>query len=247
LKDQKAVIIIEEGAGGSYFKQALKLVWVQMIGLPEELRDYPTIWAIGTILGVTKEVDMKFTRVRDRPWFQVLDPELIPYSVDVVIGDFIYELHFKVEPDMMHDNVKLLIMDDMEDKGGEGEGKEDLHEENNMQIDQGEQGQRDGDSSGTPNQLKGKCEAQGSMLVLFQVQVPELAEPKHAVPVIEKEVESEDGDVEHPDGELMVNSVEMNMFRLRVRQQSQKPHSHLVGAKGGLTQLVKQTSNGMKR
>jgi hypothetical protein len=89
-------------------------------------------------------------------------------------------LHFKVEPDMMNDNVVLLIMDDMEDKGGEGEGKEDLHEANNMQIDQGEQGQRDGDSSGTPNQLKGKCEAQGSKRVLFQVQVPELAEPKQA-------------------------------------------------------------------
>jgi hypothetical protein len=175
-------MIIEEGAGGSFFKQALKHVWVQMTGLPEELRDYPTIWAIGTILGVTKEVDMKFTRAMDKSrfWVLVVDPELIPYSVDVVIGDFIYELHFKVEPDMMNDNVVLLIMDDMEDKGGEGEGKEDLHEANNMQIDQGEQGQRDGDSSGTPNQLKGKCEAQGSKRVLFQVQVPELAEPKQA-------------------------------------------------------------------
>jgi hypothetical protein len=34
----------------------------------------------GTILGVTKEVDMKFTRSMDRPRFQVLvlDPDLIP-------------------------------------------------------------------------------------------------------------------------------------------------------------------------
>jgi hypothetical protein len=70
-KDQKSVMIIE-GAGGSFFKQALKRVWVQMTGLIEELRDYPTIWAIGTILGVTKEVDMKFTRLLDRPRFQVL-------------------------------------------------------------------------------------------------------------------------------------------------------------------------------
>jgi hypothetical protein len=46
--------------------------------------------------------------------------------------------------------------------------------------------------------------------VLFQLQVAELAEPKHAVPVTEKDVESEDGDVEHPDGELMANSVDMN-------------------------------------
>jgi hypothetical protein len=45
-----------------------------------------------------------------------------------------------LEHDIMHDNVDLLIMDDMEDKGGEGEGNEDLHEANNIQIDQGDQG-----------------------------------------------------------------------------------------------------------
>jgi hypothetical protein len=50
-KDRKAVMLIEEGAGGSFFKQALKRLWVQMTRLSEELRDYPTIWAIGTILG----------------------------------------------------------------------------------------------------------------------------------------------------------------------------------------------------
>jgi hypothetical protein len=52
----------------------------------QELRDYPTIWAIGTILGVTKEVDMKFTRAWDMPRFQVMVLDLIPQSVDVVIG-----------------------------------------------------------------------------------------------------------------------------------------------------------------
>jgi hypothetical protein len=141
-KDRNAVMIIEEGAGGSFFKLALKHDFVQMTGLPEELSDYPIIWAISIILGVTKEVDMKFTSAMDRPRFQVLvlDSELIPYLVDIVKGDFVYEFHFKLEHDMMHDNVDLLIMDDMEDKGGEGEGNEDLHEANNIQIDQGDQG-----------------------------------------------------------------------------------------------------------
>jgi hypothetical protein len=82
---------------------------VQLTGLPEELRDYPTIWAIRTILEVTKEVDMKFTRIMDRPRFQVLvlDPDLIPESVDVVLGDFIYGLYFKVEPEGVQDKVEL--------------------------------------------------------------------------------------------------------------------------------------------
>jgi hypothetical protein len=32
------------------------------MGLPGELREFLTIWAIGTILGVTKDIDMKFLR-----------------------------------------------------------------------------------------------------------------------------------------------------------------------------------------
>jgi hypothetical protein len=68
-------------------------------GLLSELREYLTIWAIGTILGVTKDDDMKFTREYERAQLQVLvlDPSLIPQSIDVVIGEFIYELHFCVE------------------------------------------------------------------------------------------------------------------------------------------------------
>jgi hypothetical protein len=39
---------------------------VQMTRLPSELRDFLTIWAMGTILGVTKDVDMSFTRQYNR-------------------------------------------------------------------------------------------------------------------------------------------------------------------------------------
>jgi hypothetical protein len=168
-KDRKAVMLIEEGAGGSFFKQALQRVWVQMTGLPEELRDYPSIWAIGTIIGVTKEVDMKFTRSMERPRFQVsvLDPDLIPHSVDVVIGNFIYELHFKVEPEGVRDKGELLKMDDMDNLGGEGEGKENFHESSNMPIDHAGTGQRDGDNGSHSSQQTGKTEGQGTKRPLF--------------------------------------------------------------------------------
>jgi hypothetical protein len=46
----------------------------------------------------------------------VLDPALIPTSVDVVIGDNVYELHFKVEPEEMQDSPRLLEMDDDNDE-----------------------------------------------------------------------------------------------------------------------------------
>jgi hypothetical protein len=50
-KDTKIKLVIEELGGGSSIKQVMKKVWVQMSRLPNELRDYLTIWAIGTILG----------------------------------------------------------------------------------------------------------------------------------------------------------------------------------------------------
>jgi hypothetical protein len=95
-----------------------------MSRLPSELRDFLTIWVVGTILGVTEDVDMIFMRQNNRARMQVLvlDPSLIPTSVDVVIGDNIYELHFKVEPDEMSENPKPL---EMEDDGDDLDGMDD--------------------------------------------------------------------------------------------------------------------------
>jgi hypothetical protein len=124
-KDMLAKMVIEEGNGGSHFKQALRKVWVQMSELPEELSEYLTIWAIGTIIGVTKDVDMKFTREFDRAHFQVLvlNPSLIPHSIDVVIGEYIYEVHFWVERDDMIHPIPIDMDDDtMDDREEEGNG-----------------------------------------------------------------------------------------------------------------------------
>jgi hypothetical protein len=95
-----------------------------MSGLLEELREYLTIWAIDTILGATKDVDMKFTHEYDRARLQVLflDPSLIPHSIDVVI-EFIYELHFRVERDEMTHPTPIDMDDDtMEEREEEGSG-----------------------------------------------------------------------------------------------------------------------------
>jgi hypothetical protein len=42
----------------------------------------------------------------------VLDSTLIPTSVDVVIDDNVYELHFRVEPEGIQDSPQLLDMED---------------------------------------------------------------------------------------------------------------------------------------
>jgi hypothetical protein len=53
----------------------------------------------------------------------VLDPSLIPQSIDVVIGEFIYELHFHVERTEMTHLVPTDMEDDtMDDREEEGDG-----------------------------------------------------------------------------------------------------------------------------
>jgi hypothetical protein len=125
-KDRQAMLSIEECNGGSHFKQALRKVWVQMTGLPGVLREFLTIWAIGTILGVSKDVDMKFMRQYDRAHFQVmvLDPLLIPHSIDIVIGEYLYELHFKVEQEEMVNPIPIDMDDDViDDREDDGAGR----------------------------------------------------------------------------------------------------------------------------
>jgi hypothetical protein len=111
-------MIIQECGGRGNAKQVMKKVWIQMLGLPAELSDFLTIWAIGTILGViTRYVDMRFTWEYDRARLQVLllDLVLIPNSINVVIEESVYELHFWIEPKERKDKPEPLDMDDKGD------------------------------------------------------------------------------------------------------------------------------------
>jgi hypothetical protein len=91
-------------------------VWVQITGIPKEMMNFLLIWAVGSILGVTKAVDMKFTNNYEicRLQVLVLDASLLPQFVDVVIGDNLYELQFRVEENMDNDNPEPMDMDDLD-------------------------------------------------------------------------------------------------------------------------------------
>jgi hypothetical protein len=98
----KGKICFEKGVENDVYKYEIEKVCVQFRGLPKELREFPIIWAIGSILGVPKAMDTKFTKKYERSRLKVavLNPDLIPDLVDVVIGDFVYELQFHLEKDM---------------------------------------------------------------------------------------------------------------------------------------------------
>ncbi|EEC68013.1 hypothetical protein OsI_35814 [Oryza sativa Indica Group] len=119
--------IVERGVGNEV-KYVIPKVWVQCKGIPSELREYLIIWAVGSILGITKTVDMVFTRRYDIARLQVLvlDPSLIPEVVDVVIGDYLYELAFRVEPENGPEEPIPMDMDNIGD--GDFEKKNDGNE-----------------------------------------------------------------------------------------------------------------------
>ena len=66
----------------------LPKVWVRVRCIRKPLREFPILWAVGSLLGVTQTVDMETTRKNEfgRILVAVLDPKLIPRMLDVVIG-----------------------------------------------------------------------------------------------------------------------------------------------------------------
>ena len=107
---------IEEKVLPVEVKSTLGKVWVHITGIPKEMMNFLLIWAVGSILGVTKAVDMKFTNKYEicRLQVLVLDASLLPQFVDVVIGDNLYELQFRVEENMDNDNPEPMDMEDLD-------------------------------------------------------------------------------------------------------------------------------------
>lgn len=58
-----------------------------------------TICAIGSTIGLAIWVDIEKVRKNDlvRMLVEVLDIDTIPSSVEIVIGEFVYDIFFKVE------------------------------------------------------------------------------------------------------------------------------------------------------
>ena len=112
---------------------------MQFRGLPKELREFLIIWAIGSILGVPRAVDTKFTKKYGRARLKVvvLDPDLIPDLVDVVIGDFVYELQFRVEKILSDGEAQVVDMDATtdDDKPPEKKEAENMDEDANKLAD----------------------------------------------------------------------------------------------------------------
>jgi hypothetical protein len=124
-KFQNAKIKIEERMVDNEVKFVLPIVWIEFTGLSAHLRDFLIIWAAGSIMGVTKDVDMEFTRQHrvSRLQVLVLNPNLIPQSVNIVIGESFYELKFRVEMNAEVGAPHPMDMDDNHEGDDSGKRK----------------------------------------------------------------------------------------------------------------------------
>jgi len=115
---------------------------------------------VGTILGATKMVDMKFSKRFGRPRLRVavLSPELIPDLVDVVIGEFVYELQFRLETEEEENDPRLIDMDNQPGESGKkDDGLDKLNKDsglNTKKLDSNKENtkkdKKDGSSSAPP-------------------------------------------------------------------------------------------------
>ena len=73
---------------------------MRVTNLPTILREYVILWALGTLFGVTQDVDMVTIRANSFGRFAVavLEPQAIPTKLDVIIGNRFFQLIFEVEP-----------------------------------------------------------------------------------------------------------------------------------------------------
>ncbi|KAM0826418.1 hypothetical protein ACQ4PT_068893 [Festuca glaucescens] len=124
-------LIFEEWSAADLDPFSLAEVWVKVHGCCYKERcDYPSLFAVGSLIGKTKEVDMEFTRshFEVRMKVEVTRVEFIPTTtVDHTYGGEGYGLLFKVEGEKAKIKSDVVMQDtDMDDdtKGTEGEEKE---------------------------------------------------------------------------------------------------------------------------
>jgi hypothetical protein len=120
----------------------LQQVWVRIFGVPNEIRSFLPLWAVGSILGATQKVDMSYLRKTGvvRLLVAVLDANAVPKDADVVVHRSMYIIFFKVdevvrdEDDFNPEDDDLL--DDDADQAKDQDMEETDQDEHNGDFDE---------------------------------------------------------------------------------------------------------------
>jgi hypothetical protein len=123
LELESSKIFFEDWSAKQVDKWGLYDLWVRVSGCPDTLcRDYLALFALGSLVGKAKEIDMKFTREHGivRARIDCANPKAIPRRLDYYYDGEGFAVYFEVET---LDGTVILAeefnMDDGENKGGE--------------------------------------------------------------------------------------------------------------------------------
>ncbi|KAM0919971.1 hypothetical protein ACQ4PT_007850 [Festuca glaucescens] len=101
VPDRASDLVFEDWSALEDPLYMLPEVWLRVRGIPADVRtDFLSLWAVGTLFGKTKEVDMVHTRKNKELRLRIgcLDHTLIPETTDVFIQRGFFKLSFEVEP-----------------------------------------------------------------------------------------------------------------------------------------------------
>ncbi|KAM0843890.1 hypothetical protein ACQ4PT_057414 [Festuca glaucescens] len=121
VPDRASDLIFEDWSALEDPLYMLPEVWLLVRGIPADVRtDFLSLWAVGTLFGKTKEVDMVHTRKNKELRLRIgcLDHTLIPETTDVFIQRGFFKLSFEVE----QVTVTQLGNDNMGNNGGNNGG-----------------------------------------------------------------------------------------------------------------------------
>jgi hypothetical protein len=108
IEDTKMFLLFQEWSAADLDLFELTETWVRVSGCPYKLRcDYLALFAVGSLIGKTQEVDMAFTRQHSVARMRVLvtDLKFIPNGiVDHVYDGVGYGIVFKIEGNDEHAN-----------------------------------------------------------------------------------------------------------------------------------------------
>lgn len=149
-KGKEGVMEFEEWNHEIKPKHKLEKVWVHVYGVPYEIRSFLPLWAVGTVLGATLRVDMKYMRKSGvvRLLVAVLDVKAIPNDANIVVDDNLYEIFFKVDKVVREEHEEAFDdTDDLDDYDDEQMGED--HEMEDAEQQGHDNGPKPDGSSGS--------------------------------------------------------------------------------------------------
>ena len=93
--------------------------WVRVSGIPgPHLGDFLAMWAVGDMFGITRQIDMAYTREHGvlRIRIGCLNHSKIPKQLPLFIKDGFYNLSFVVEQEELAANPDDMVVSDSDDK-----------------------------------------------------------------------------------------------------------------------------------